>query len=69
MLKPKNEASLLKNVSGLDAAEIRIEQSINEMVSVLRRTHSEKKKVYLLNEINYRKRKLNIIREGKSNLH
>lgn len=65
----KDDVSLLKNVSGLDTEEIRIEQAINEMVAVLKGTHSDKKKNFLLNEINYRKRQLITIRNSsrKSN--
>lgn len=69
MSTPKDNVSLLKNVSGLDITEIKIEQSINEMVAVVRKTHSDKKKEYLLNEINYRQRQLYTLRKEKGKLN
>lgn len=66
MNNPKKNVSLLKNISGLDTQEIKIEKSINEMVSLRRGTRSDRKKYYLLNEINYRKRQLDAIRKEKA---
>ena len=63
----KDDVTLLKNVSGLDTEEIRLEQTINEMVAVLKGTRSDKKKDFLLNEINYRKRQLATIRKNSRN--
>ena len=59
----------MKKVSGLDMDEFRIERSINEMMAVVKDSQSDKKKKFLLNEIDYRKRQLATIRKNnrKSN--
>ena len=59
----KQRATLIKNQSGLELEEIKMERSINEMVLMLRTVRSEKKKEYLLNEISHHKRQLHHFRK------
>lgn len=61
----KPDVSRLKYRSGLDLKEIQIEQSINELISLLKGTRSEKKRDYLRNEIAHRKRQLKLLRAEK----
>ena len=58
MTDDKQRVTLIKNQSGLELEEIKMERSINEMVIMLRTVKSEKKREYLMNEINHHKRRL-----------
>ncbi len=54
--------NLLKNRTGLDTQQIKVEHSINELVGLLRNTRSDKKRKYLVNEINFWKSRLKLLK-------
>ena len=58
-----NDITLIKNHYCPAAEEIKIERQINDMVHRLRHLHHQKQSLYLLNEIDHLKKKLEDIRQ------
>ncbi len=54
----------LKNRTGLDTPQIKVEHSINELVGLLRTTRSERKRKYLVNEIYFWKSRLKLLKNS-----